>query len=138
MSIYRNFTRSPLSDVHHVAEHVARPPEIGQALAVPESPQQDWTKLRKASPATKLFPATARWIDALPTEIQPKALGTSFPRIANMLAGVWSVAAAFDEYITDLLVDKRGGRKGFPVEVLAELHRLRAYRGGLKPDLGAR
>src|SRR5262249_53163302 len=74
MSIYRSFRRSPLSDVHHVAEHVAKPPEIGQAPA-PEPPQQDWTTLRKASPADTLFPATTRWIDTLPTDVRPTALG---------------------------------------------------------------
>jgi hypothetical protein len=137
MSIYRNFRRSPLSDVHHIEEHVAKPPDIGQAPA-PKAPQQDWTNLRRGSPAAILFPATARWIGALPTDVQPKALSASFPRIANMLASVWPAAAAFDEYITDLLVDKRGGRMGFSIEVLADLHRLRAYRGGLNPDLSAR
>lgn len=74
-----------------------------------------------------------RWMAGLPRDVQPLALGDAFPRIANMLARLWPSAVAFSEYMGELLVDRRGGRRGFPVEVLADLQRLRAYHGKLHP-----
>jgi hypothetical protein len=133
MSIYRDFKRSPRSDVHHVAEHVTKPLNEGETISPPPAPR-DWTTARKARPADTLFPATLRWIDALPEEVRPHALSRAFPRIANMLARLWPNAAAFSDYMNDLLVDRRGGRKGFPLQILADLNRLRAHYGTLNPD----
>jgi len=133
MSIYRDFKRSPKSDVHHVAEHVTRPLNEGETISPPPAPR-DWTTLRKARPADALFPATTRWIDALPADLRPHALIAAFPRIANMIARLWPNGAALAEYMSELLVDRRGGRRGFPLPILTELHRLRAYYGTLNPD----
>ena len=132
MTIYRDFKRSPRSDVHHVAEHVTRPLNEGETIS-PPPPPRDWTPARKAHPADTRFPATVRWIDALPDEIRPHALSGAFPRIANMIAQLWPNAAGFSDYMNELLVDRRGGRKGFPLEVLADLNRLRAYYSTLTP-----
>jgi hypothetical protein len=134
MSIYRSFKRSPRSDVHHVAEHVSKPAETDTAAPLAPAPQKDWTKLRKGQPADTLFPSSVRWMESLPVDVRPKALAASFPRIVNMLARLWSGAAAFSEYLSELQVDRRGGRKGFPLDVLKELHTLREYYGTLNPD----
>ena len=48
-----------------------------------------------------------------------------------MLAWLWADDASFTDYLSDLLVDRRGGRKGFPIEVLADLHKLHALRNAL-------
>jgi hypothetical protein len=133
MSIYRTLKRLPLSDVHHVAEHVSGPDTIernGAAILL----GKDWAARRKGSPAETLLPATIRWMVALPIEMQPRALSKAFPRIANMLARLWRDPSALTDYMDDLLVDRRGGRKGFPVDVLADLQTLRDYCGTLSPD----
>lgn len=134
MSIYRTFKRSPRSDVHHVAEHVSKPVESDTAAPAAAAPQKDWSTSRRAQPADTLFPSSVRWLDSLPVDVRPKVLAAGFPRIVNMLARLWPGAMPFTEYLNELLVDKRGGRKGFPLEVLAELHTLREYCATLNPD----
>jgi hypothetical protein len=133
MSIYRTFKRSPRSDVHHVAEHVTRP--LADVRGTEQSSQErDWTKVRKAHPAQTLLPASVQWLEALPQDVRPDALASAHPRIVNMLARLWPNAQALTDYMSDLLVDRRGGRKGFPIEVLADLNRLRSYWAELNPD----
>jgi hypothetical protein len=134
MSIYRTFKRSPKSDVHHVADHGDRPPKSEPQPSAEPSAKKDWTARRKASPADTLLPKTVRWRVALPSDVQPRSLSEAFPRIANMLANLWSNATAFSEYMNELLVDRRGGRRGFPMDVLADLHKLRAYHQTLHPE----
>jgi hypothetical protein len=134
MSIYRTFKRSPKSDVHHVADHIDGPPRSEHQPIASSLPEQDWTARRKASPAETLLPATVRWIRALPGDVQPRALSATFPRIANMLANLWSNAAAWSEYMNELFVDRRGSRRGFPLDVLTDLHKLRAYYATVHPD----
>jgi hypothetical protein len=87
MSVYRTLKRAPLSDVHHVTEHIAAP-ENRQRESAPTAPQPDWTKRRKARPPETLLPMTERWMTFLP--FRPVALARTFPRIANVLATLWA------------------------------------------------
>lgn len=57
-----------------------------------------------------------------------------FPRIANVVARAWNDAAEFQAVLDDLLVDRRGGRQGFPLEVTEELLVLRDYYQGRYPN----
>lgn len=133
MSIYRPVDRSPRSDVHHVAGHVVGNDKVKQPPD--ESSQgQDWSKHRRGLPPETLLPSTTRWMETLPREFQPAAIGATFPRIANALASRWATPEALTNYLNDLLVDTRGGRRGFPVRVLRELHALKALYAGLHPD----
>jgi hypothetical protein len=131
MSVYRTMKRVPLSDVHHVTEHI-HGRESRERESVPAPPEPDWTLRRKARPPETLLPMTARWMTFLP--FQPVALANKFPRIANTLATLWARPDSIRAYMNDLLVDKRGGRKGFPTDVLGELHALNAYYATLHPD----
>lgn len=126
ISVYRPLERAPRSDVHHVAEHSVGPGG-GEQQPVPASPEHDWSGRRKARPAEFLFPATVRWMASLPSGSQATAIGKDFPRIANMLAALWTRPDAMTSYLNELLTDKRGRRQGFPNRVLAELHALRAH-----------
>ncbi len=66
-------------------------------------------------------------------EKYPRELKQSFPRILAKIAKNWGTDKA-NQYFIDLLIDKRGARKGFPPKVaeeiffLSELHSL-LYRG---------
>lgn len=51
-----------------------------------------------------------------------------FPRIANFIAAAWDDLVQYEIYVDSLLNDKRGGRKGFPGDVIAELGILNTYR----------
>lgn len=47
----------------------------------------------------------------------------SFPRIADSIEYVWGTPDCF-KYIQGLVIDSRGGRRGFPVEVINSLLRI--------------
>jgi hypothetical protein len=126
MSIYRRTDRVSPNDLHHV-EGGPRP------AAGPES-QAEFTKRRTTEPAKGLLKPTFAWASTLPIEIQPRSLLYKYPRIANLLAAMWPDPNSFRRYIDDLLVDKRGSRQGFPVEILRELFELRAHYDELHPD----
>ena len=50
-----------------------------------------------------------------------------FPRIANDLCSLWK-GSGIDHYIDGLLLDDRGDRMGFPIEVLDDLMFLAGIR----------
>ena len=59
--------------------------------------------------------------------MRPLELCNVYPRIANRLARCWGDVAQTHEVFNDLLVDRRGGRKGFPSPIASELLRLQAF-----------
>ena len=93
----------------------------------------DWAGRRKAQPANVVLPATRRWLTTIPVDFRPQALAIRFPRIANLLAANWDNPADCTAYISSLLHDQRGGRKGFPPEVQQDIHDLRVYYARLHP-----
>jgi hypothetical protein len=80
-----------------------------------------------ARPQDLLLSALAQvWVGSLADDERPGALLRKYPRIANRLALCWDDPALLDRVFDDLLVDRRGGRRGFPPDVQADLLRLRA------------
>ena len=131
-SIYRTLTnRVPKSDVHCVERHSIGP-EIGEHEPAATPPEEDWSSRRRATPAEHLLPATLSWLASLPLSIQPAATRDAFPRVANTLSLLWHRPDALREYLDELLIDKRGGRRGFPLAVLEELHALNDYHATLR------
>jgi len=86
-----------------------------------------------SEPANGLLKPTFAWASTLPIEIQPRTLMYLFPRIANLMAAMWQDPNSLRGYVDDLLVDRRGSRQGFPLEVLHELFKLRAHYDELHP-----
>lgn len=65
------------------------------------------------------------WMDMLPAAMRPYKLLSQHEDIVKRIVLLWNGdEAALLHYLEGLLVDKRGGRKGFPVDVAAELLRL--------------
>jgi hypothetical protein len=126
MSIYRRTDRISLNDVA-----VNGAPR--SAAAGPNS-EAEFSKRRTTEPANGLLKPTFAWASTLPIDVQPRTLLYKFPRIANLLAAMWPDPNSFRRYVDDLLVDKRGNRQGFPVEVLRELFALRAHYDEMHPD----
>lgn len=93
----------------------------------PTDAADDWQQVRKARPADYLLPISERWVEHLPNDIVPVALATQFPRIVNLVAMQWEDRRACPAYFEELLMDRRGGRRGFPAEVRRDLSRLRNY-----------
>ena len=98
------------------------------------SPGEDPRRLRRAQPLNQALPATLKWVDTLPAEIHPLALLREYPRIGNTLARTWNDALALASYLDSLLVDQRGGRRGFPGDVHHEIQCLREYVSGRYPS----
>ena len=88
-------------------------------------PTIDWAPARRVRPLDELLPATERWAASLG---DAKNLIRLYPRVANRLAFAWQDPKAVQDVFDDLLIDRRGGRQGFPPLVAAELLRLRALR----------
>jgi hypothetical protein len=65
------------------------------------------------------------WANGLPSRLRPNLLLARYPRVANRLALCWPDKGLTQHLFDDLLVDKRGGRRGFPPPVRAELVQLR-------------
>lgn len=55
--------------------------------------------------------------------LYPKKLEQQYPRVLNRILELW-YSLEIDDYFTELLVDTRGDRQGFPPEVASELFTL--------------
>jgi hypothetical protein len=129
MSIHRSLDPSPTEDIPgdlclrtgKASSEQSQPKQAGEA---PET----YGRLRKGAPANKVLPRTLKWADELPAPLKPVALMRQFPRIANLIAAAWDDLVQFEIYMDSLLTDKRGGRKGFPASVIAELTALDIHR----------
>jgi hypothetical protein len=104
------------------------PPAGIKALTRPDP--SEWSKRRRPAEARDrlLTPATETWLDRLPRDVRPIELPRAYPRIANQVADVWSDAASCMVLLEALMVDRRGGRRGFPSRVALELAALRDHR----------
>jgi hypothetical protein len=92
-----------------------------------------WRGERAPQLPEPLLETTAHWMDTLPASLRPVALAREFPRIANRLSESWKRPARCDEYFESLLIDHRGGRKGFPSAVAMELSTLASHYASLYP-----
>ena len=64
-------------------------------------------------------------------DIYPKNLEQKFLRVLNRIVELWD-SPEIDDYFTDLLVDRRGGRQGFPPEIASELFTLSQFHAKLR------
>ena len=127
MSIYRGHRRL-LSDVQ--IEDASEQRGDGSASQKTRAPP---VHLRRAKPLLVLLARTQSWIESLPEKVKPHALATQYARIANQVCGVWEQPPACRDYFSELLSDRRGGRKGFPSAVLRDLQALQTYHADVYP-----
>ena len=120
MSIYREHAGL----VYAVAEPTHR---INRDESATPEVSVDFARQRRASPVAILLMNTQKWLDALPLRVQPHALCEFYPRIANFIAAMWGDTESVRAYFDELLVDRRRGRKGFPLDVFNNLRVLRDY-----------
>lgn len=125
-SIYRQHAGM----VYAVAEPVGR---INREEPTGPELRFDFTRQRRAAPVAFLLPNTQQWLDTLPRRVQPHALCSFYPRIANLIAAMWADTEALRTYFDELLVDRRRGRRGFPLDVLNDLRVLREYHPAFHP-----
>jgi hypothetical protein len=96
-------------------------------------PTRDPTSLRLPdSPYDRtLSLAAIAWLSELPQEVAPLVLANQFPRIVNRLSRFWDSPRMIDDYFQQLLMDRRGKRKGFQKRILDELQALADYHRAL-------
>jgi hypothetical protein len=82
---------------------------------------------RRPQPPQQLHGDTIKWLAGLPADVRPTLLPIQFVRIANELARVWPAPRACLDYFDDLLIDRRGGRQGFPFDVALEIAGLKDH-----------
>ena len=92
------------------------------------------TVKRTQTPKEPLLDVTRTWLASLPQDVRPMELPRQYPRIANRLRQLWKQVARCEEYLDDLLVDRRGTRNGFPPKIVQELEALREYHALLYPS----
>jgi len=114
VNLFGNFEQPP-------AEHTVPPRAAGS---------RDWSAWRKTRTLDVALPATLRWGESLPDSAKASTLLQDYPRIANRIANAWRDERACLAALDDLLVDRRGGRRGFGPLVRAELLALRSLRDG--------
>ena len=74
-----------------------------------------------------LSPLTPAWVRGLPRQVRPFELCMVYPRIANRIARSWDHVDLAESLFLELLVDHRGGRKGFPSAIAIEILRLHSF-----------
>jgi hypothetical protein len=64
--------------------------------------------------------------------LYPQKTEEKFPRIVEKIGVLWG-SPQMAKYFTELLFDDRGGRQGFPPDIMTELFRLANFYDTLKP-----
>lgn len=77
------------------------------------------------SEKVELTPDADSFFRTLPGKDYPQALVDNFPRIANTIVELREDQVKLTQYLDSLLNDTRGGRQGFPFNVLMEIQNLR-------------
>lgn len=67
------------------------------------------------------------WLATLPPAVQPRALAGIYPRIVKVMMRFGDDPVALCAYLEDLMIDRRGGRLGFPPKLAAEIERLYSF-----------
>ena len=135
MSIYRKPDHEETPD--HDVRFTGAPRSKAESMLEAEREAAEQRKRSKAEPTNIALPRTLAWAATLPPDVQPTALIRLYGRIANVLALDWNdplaVAADFDQ----LLMERRGKRKGFPPIIVTELRALARHYGSGQPSTHA-
>jgi hypothetical protein len=114
------------------------PAAMAPAPAHQEAPGDPWARRRapQRDADRSLTSATHVWLRTVPSGLHPKRLARMHPRIANLIASTWPDAEKTETLFEDLLTDRRGGRRGFPPVIVAELRQLQSlHRNRRRPGM---
>lgn len=78
----------------------------------------------------------AKYFEGGREQFYPTALESKFSRIFNKILNLWG-NPELDEYLEGLMVDKRGGRKGFPMDVMNDILLLSRLHQQVLAKMGA-
>jgi hypothetical protein len=131
MDSFDSFTYEivPISEAKEALEHV----NIGGTIC-PETQNYDEILKQKlmARRQSNQLPATLNeasyaWIMYIPKTTRPLVLAQQYPRILNRIVELWKRPLKCDDYLEELIIDKRGDRQGFPNAITDELTKLKEY-----------
>jgi hypothetical protein len=85
-----------------------------------------WTgERRKPLPSDRALTGESMdWVIGLPATLRPHATCEQFPRVVNAIAASWDNLTFSLQVLEHMIHDYRGGRRGFPAAVQAELDAL--------------
>jgi hypothetical protein len=85
-----------------------------------------WDQKRRGPlPSDRALTGTAMdWVVSLPAPIRPHSACEQFPRVVNAIAESWDDVPLCTRVLDHMINDYRGGRRGFPATVQAELGML--------------
>lgn len=115
------FEKVSLSDARKALE------ETGPAAYAAPKKVENWAEKRAQSTPEPLSDEANAWIGELPESVRPRQLALRYARLANRLAKAWKDPQKCERLLDDLMMDRRGGRKGFPLPVANELATLRDH-----------
>lgn len=115
------FEKVSLTDARKVLE------QEGPVEYAAKRKAENWIEKRHASGPEVLSGEAAAWVAGLPEAVRPKQLALRYARLANRLAQVWKDQPRCERLLDELMIDKRGGRKGFPLPVVNEVATLRKH-----------
>jgi hypothetical protein len=134
---------APMPTVFVPTPRAVQPARVAATLDVPPPAPASATPVERIEPEAATHDPSGRWprrprpaldnrAHALVIGMQRidepiRGLARRFPHVLNRIAHAWVVPPAAAEIIDELLVDRRGGRRGFPADVLAELLLLRRH-----------
>jgi hypothetical protein len=115
------FEKVSLSDARKALE------ETGAGMYAVKRKPEDWQAKRTPAPPEPLSDAANAWMAEMPESVRPQQLALRYPRLVNRLCQAWSDPAKCERLLDELMIDRRGGRKGFPLAVAKELATLRDH-----------
>jgi hypothetical protein len=89
-----------------------------------------WEQRRRGGlPSDRALTGTAMdWVVTLPPTIRPHSTCEQYPRVANAIAKSWEDVPQCTRVLDHMIHDYRGGRRGFPATVQAELNLLMRHQ----------
>ncbi len=111
--------------------------DFANTLVLPAKQPTTGAMRRPPRASDSALNGTARiWLRKLPERRRPLRLCEHFPRVANRIAFCWPEPDMTRQLLEDLLVDRRGNRRGFPSSVQRELRRLADYNDQQRVESG--
>ena len=101
--------------------------ETGPAAYASPRKVENWEEKRSQAVPETLNDEATVWMADMPESVRPRQLALRYARLANRLCKVWTEPLKCERLLDDLMMDRRGGRKGFPLQVANELATLRDY-----------
>jgi hypothetical protein len=121
------FEKVALEEARAILDSTIVPANADCTAAAPPPSAASETPPRTGSEQHALCADAFAWLSQLPRDKRPLQLARQFPRIANQLALLWQQPLRCELYLDGLVIDLRGGRRGFPPPVDAEIRTLRTF-----------